>query len=147
MHATCLLVLLYIPTKYYQNMSKGIKVKERTRMRLRTDGHHADHYTSPPPPPLPPEPISWGIKNDIRLNLTFLMGRSKIFYMDCLGKTLKNVLGLIKIVQIIVLGSIMAPPQGSLAGLGGSVGCAIRLETRRSRVQPLSRSATFFRGD
>ena len=34
-----------------------------------------------------------------------------------------------------------------LAGLGGSVGCAVRLETRRSRVQPPPRSATFFRGD
>ena len=34
-----------------------------------------------------------------------------------------------------------------VAGLGGSVGCAVRLETRRSRVQPLPRSATFFRGD
>ena len=29
----------------------------------------------------------------------------------------------------------------------GSVGCAVRLETRRSRVQPPPRSATFFRGD
>ena len=28
--------------------------------------------------------------------------------------------------------------------LGGSVGCAVRLETRRSRVQPPPRSATFF---
>ena len=26
--------------------------------------------------------------------------------------------------------------QTSFAGLGGSVGCAVRLETRRSRVQP-----------
>ena len=34
MHATRLQVLLYIPTKYYQSMSKGIKVMERTRMRL-----------------------------------------------------------------------------------------------------------------
>ena len=33
------------------------------------------------------------------------------------------------------------------AGLGGSVGCAVQLETRRSRVQPPPRSATFFRGD
>ena len=33
------------------------------------------------------------------------------------------------------------------AGLGGSVGCVVRLETRRSRVQPPPRSATFFRGD
>ena len=30
---------------------------------------------------------------------------------------------------------------------GGSVGCALRLETRRLRVQPPPRSATFFRGD
>ena len=37
--------------------------------------------------------------------------------------------------------------QKHLAGLGGSVGCAIRLETRRSRVQPPPRSATFFHGD
>ena len=35
----------------------------------------------------------------------------------------------------------------SLAGLDGSVGCALRLETRRSRVQPPPRSATFFHGD
>ena len=33
------------------------------------------------------------------------------------------------------------------AGLGGSVGCAVRLETRRARVQPQPRSATYFRGD
>ena len=33
------------------------------------------------------------------------------------------------------------------AGLGGSVGYAVRLETKRSRVQPPPRSATFFRGD
>ena len=32
-----------------------------------------------------------------------------------------------------------------LGGLGGSVGCAVRLETRRSRVQPPPRSETFFR--
>ena len=34
LHATCLLVLAYIPTKYYQSMSKGIKIMECTRMRL-----------------------------------------------------------------------------------------------------------------
>ena len=33
----------------------------------------------------------------------------------------------------------------SLAGLGSSVGCAVRLETRRSPVQPPRMSATFFR--
>ena len=37
--------------------------------------------------------------------------------------------------------------HSKIAGLGGSVGCAVRLETRRSRVQPPPRSATFFRGD
>ena len=31
-------------------------------------------------------------------------------------------------------------------GLVGSVGCAVRLETRRSRVQLPPRSETFFRG-
>ena len=31
-----------------------------------------------------------------------------------------------------------------IAGLGGSVGCAVRLETRRSRVQPPPRSEHFF---
>ena len=33
------------------------------------------------------------------------------------------------------------------AGLGGSVGCSFRLETRKSWVQPPPRSATFFCGD
>ena len=42
---------------------------------------------------------------------------------------------------------IVSFEQQGLAGLGGSVGCAVRLETRRSRVQPPPRSATFFRGD
>ena len=31
--------------------------------------------------------------------------------------------------------------------LNMDLGCAVRLETRRWRVQPLPRSATFFRGD
>ena len=50
-------------------------------------------------------------------------------------------------------GYLLETPQALLmsittyAGLGGSVGCAVRLETRRSRVQPPPRSATFFRGD
>ena len=34
-----------------------------------------------------------------------------------------------------------------LVSLGGSVGCTVRLETRRLQVQPPPRSATFFRGD
>ena len=41
---------------------------------------------------------------------------------------------------------LMSQPS-VLAGLGSSVGCAVRLETRRSRVQPPPRAATFFRGD
>ena len=38
-------------------------------------------------------------------------------------------------------------PRARQAGLGGSVGCAVRLETRRSGVQSPPRSATFFHGD
>ena len=37
--------------------------------------------------------------------------------------------------------------RASLGGSVGSVRCAVRLETRRSRVRPPPRSATFFRGD
>ena len=37
--------------------------------------------------------------------------------------------------------------QQPVADFGGSVGCAVRLETRRLRVQPPLRSATFFHGD
>ena len=44
----------------------------------------------------------------------------------------------------IILATLVDRP---FASLGGSVGCAVRLETRRSRVQPPPRSATFFRGD
>ena len=46
--------------------------------------------------------------------------------------------------------SILSPYKILLiaqAGLCGSVGCAVRLETRRSRVQPPPRSVTFFRGN
>ena len=43
--------------------------------------------------------------------------------------------------------AIVRLSQEAWAGVGGSVGCAVRLETRRSRVQPPPRSATFFRGD
>ena len=35
----------------------------------------------------------------------------------------------------------------TMTGLGGTVGCAVRLETRRSRVQSPPRSATNFGGD
>ena len=54
MHTTRLQVLHYIPTKYYGNMFKGIKVMERTRMCLRMDGLHADRYITPPTPNLSP---------------------------------------------------------------------------------------------
>ena len=39
-----LLVLLYIPTKYYQSMSKGIKVMEHTRTRLQYFCFRGDNY-------------------------------------------------------------------------------------------------------
>ena len=42
---------------------------------------------------------------------------------------------------------LCAVHRNEVAGLGGSVGCAVRLETRRSRVQPPPKSATFFHGD
>ena len=45
------------------------------------------------------------------------------------------------------LRSLWAETCSLAAGLGGSVGCTVRLETRRSRVQSPPRSATFFRGD
>ena len=38
MHATHPLDLIYIPTQYYQNISKGIKVIEHTSFCLWTDG-------------------------------------------------------------------------------------------------------------
>ena len=50
----------------------------------------------------------------------------------------------------LVLQILICPARDyslSEAGLGGSVGCAVRLETRKSRVQPPPRSATFFHGD
>ena len=46
-----------------------------------------------------------------------------------------------------VVKSFLASENVKVLNLGGSVGCAVRLETRRSRVQPPPRSATFFSGD
>ena len=45
------------------------------------------------------------------------------------------------------LTDIFPPYLTTNAGLGGSVGMAVWLETKRSWVQPPLRSATFFRGD
>ena len=44
-------------------------------------------------------------------------------------------------------GSVSTILHDRFSGLGGSVGCDVRLETRRSWVQPPPRAATFFRGD
>ena len=49
-------------------------------------------------------------------------------------------------VYLIYSRTLMARTHRDHAGLGGSAGCAVRLDTRRSWVQP-PRSATFFRGD
>ena len=49
--------------------------------------------------------------------------------------------------QLKIYGKCPKIAYNKVAGLGGSVGCAVRLETTRSRVQPPPRSATFFRGD
>ena len=37
LHATHRLDAIYMPTRYYQNISKGIKIIERTSFCLRTD--------------------------------------------------------------------------------------------------------------
>ena len=58
--------------------------------------------------------------------------------------TFSHVGALIQVENKLVYSIYMANCE---ADLGGSVGCAVRLETRRSRVQPPPRSATFFRGD
>ena len=48
LHATRLLVLFYIPTKYYQNMSKGIEVMDAQGCVYgRTEGRHADKEYPP----------------------------------------------------------------------------------------------------
>ena len=64
-------------------------------------------------------------------------------------KKKKNIITLLEaeIAQRVVKVKGMSLIVTKLVGLGGSVGCAVRLETRRSRVQPPPRSATFFRGD
>ena len=54
---------------------------------------------------------------------------------------------LIKLFSSGVIDCILTILTEGAAGLGGSVGCTVRLKTRRSRVQPPPRSATFFRGD
>ena len=56
------------------------------------------------------------------------------------------------LVNCILMKLDRQPPIGNEdpdqpVSLGGSVGCAFRLETRRSRAQLPLRSATFFRGD
>ena len=55
--------------------------------------------------------------------------------LNFVGKALFSTIGI----------DIVSPQK--CAGLVGSVGCAVRLETRRLRVQPPPMSATFFRGD
>ena len=52
-----------------------------------------------------------------------------------------------KSLRFCVISSFSGGDVPRATSLGGSVGCAVRLETRRSRVQPPPRSATFFRGD
>ena len=44
LHGTCLLVLLFISTKHYQNMSKGIKVMACTRFPVQDFGFRGDNY-------------------------------------------------------------------------------------------------------
>ena len=51
--------LIYMPAKYYQNISKGIKFSERTSFCLRTDGQTDAKLIA-----LSPEPCWLGGKKD-----------------------------------------------------------------------------------
>ena len=84
LHATHRLDPIYMPTKYYQNISKGIKVIERTSFCLRTDrrtdrrtdgqtdGRQADRY-------IPRSFSGRGIK--IKKNPVFTVSRD--IYISC----------------------------------------------------------------
>ena len=73
-------------------------------------------------------------------------GAKSVSLTSCLYEvyTFKNVIYLFCLVLLL---NTLVRITIIRAGLGGSIGCAVRLETRRSRVQPPPRSATFFRGD
>ena len=79
--------------------------------------------------------------NHVPLHFFYTSWKHKVTHAD---HWLVIFLQLRELVDLIVLWPFL---QERHAGLGGSVGCAVRLETRRSRVQPPPRSATFFRGD
>ena len=53
----------------------------------------------------------------------------------------EGIQGVTKVISFVNNGQIAI----KCTGLGGSVGCAVPLETRRSRVRSPPRSATFFR--
>ena len=90
------------------------------------------------------------IFDDFKVMYIFLSSDLSFFH---LGQFLSNywsyrvILGTCEVFVFRSAFSVTIAPTTSDAGLGGSVGCAVRLETRRSRVQPPPRSATFFRGD
>ena len=65
----------------------------------------------------------------------------------CKRFTIKKDRNLIETNTLLLTFNSTSLPKSLLAGLGGSVGCAVRLETRRSRVQPPPRSATFIEID
>ena len=48
LHVTHRLDPIYMPTKYFQNISKGIKVIERTSFCLRMDRRQTGHYIPKP---------------------------------------------------------------------------------------------------
>ena len=95
-------------------------------------------------PPNPLGQLTQNLQGSIRTTC-----RSKIAKIVPIGNpwwpSLKSILNFFLTERPIDLKIAKLIPIG--AGLGGSVGCAVRLETRRSRVQPPPRSATFFRGD
>ena len=68
-------------------------------------------------------------------------------YLECRKSHLTQLYTLSKHLKLV---SFCFDPKKKVINfvhLNMDLGCAVRLETRRSRVQPPPRSATFFRGD
>ena len=101
--------------------------------------------------------ISWLLKKptDLDLHCFIRQGRSCLAregltaFMHCMNLTRNiEILREPKFFDIGVHKVATSSSFKTLPGrLGGSVGCAVRLETRRLGVQPPPWSATFFRGD
>ena len=79
--------------------------------------------------------FSWSISEDLVQFSTVPIAAITIFTLS------------IQTAQLLIILVLKSEQKQFTASLSGSVGYAVRLETRRLRVQPPPRSATFFRGD